>query len=88
MKDEDIRARLREAFRTFALPRALPSAAAGEEVVVFGGGRNQPCSICGEIISETAEDSFEFRYPDGRAVVFHDRWEYLWEQERFPPSQR
>jgi hypothetical protein len=43
---------------------------------VFGGGPNQPCSICGEIVPETAEDSFEFRYPDGRIVVFHDRCEF------------
>lgn len=86
MHDDEIRMRLREAFRTFALPRALPSSAAGEEVVVFGSGRNQPCSVSGEIIPETAEDSFEFRYPDGRVVVFHDPCEYLWEQERFMPT--
>jgi hypothetical protein len=73
MRDEEIRARLREAFRTFALPRALPFSAAGEEVIVFGSGRNHPCSVGGEIIPETAEDSFEFRYPDGRVVVLHDR---------------
>lgn len=88
MHDEEIRMRLCEAFRTFALPHALPSSAAGEEVVVFCSGRNQPCSVCGEIIPETAEDSFEFRYPDGRLVDSMNRCEYLWEQERFMPTPR
>ena len=80
--DAEIRAKLREAFRTFTLPRTMPTPGAALQVIVIDGGRNRPCSVCGEIIPSTAEGSLAFTYPDGRVVFFHERCEQLWQEER------
>lgn len=83
MTDDQVREKLREAFRTFSLPRTMPSPHLnGNKAITIDGGRGRLCSACGEIIPSTAERSFEFRYADGRAFTFHDRCEQLWQEER------
>jgi hypothetical protein len=90
VNDDQVRAKLREAFRTFTLPRMMPTPvpAQGFETITINGGRGRLCSACGEIISGTAEGSFEFRYPYGRAVAFHGRCEQLWQEERHEVRRR
>ncbi len=46
MNDDQIRERLREAFRTFALPRMMPTPvpAQGFETITIDGGRGRLCS--------------------------------------------
>ena len=84
MNDDQVREKLREAFRTFTLPRMMPPLvpAQGFETIMISGGQGRLCSVCGEIIPSTAEDSFEFRYPYGRVVTLHGRCEQLWQEER------
>jgi hypothetical protein len=87
--DAEIRSKLREAFRTFALPRTMPTAGTdGHEVIAVNGGRNKPCSVCGEAIPSTAEGSLALTYPGGRRFYFHERCAQLWEQERYRPVER
>ncbi len=93
MDDHAIREKLREAFRTFALPRMMPTPLPvpeleGFEAITLNGGRGRLCSACGEIIPITADGSFEFKYPDGRVLAFHERCEQLWEEERHHPRRR
>jgi hypothetical protein len=91
VNDDQVRAKLREAFRTFHAPAhdADPSSRAqGFETITINGGRGRLCSACGEIISGTAEGSFEFRYPYGRVVAFHGRCEQLWQEERHEVRRR
>jgi len=89
VNDDQVREKLREAFRTFSLPRTLPSPHLnGDEALTVNGGRGRLCSACGEIIPMTAEGSFEFRYPDGRVFTFHGRCEQLWEEERHQVRRR
>jgi len=78
--DDQVREKLREAFRTFALPRVMPTP--GFEAVTINGGRDRLCSICGEFIPSDAEGSFAFKYPDSRVLTFHERCEQLWQEER------
>jgi hypothetical protein len=83
VNDDQVREKLREAFRTFSLPRTLPSPHLnGNEAITINGGRGRLCSVCGELIPGNAEGSFEFKYPDGRVLTFHARCEELWQQER------
>ena len=87
MDDNQVRAKLRDAFRRFALPRTMPGAhpvpkPEGFEAITITGGRGRLCSVCGEIIPGNAEGSFEFKYPDGRVLTFHGRCEELWQEER------
>ena len=87
MTDDQVREKLREAFRRFALPRTMPGALPvpkpeGFEAITLNGGRGRPCSVCGETIPGDAEGSFEFKYPDGHALTFHGRCEQLWQEER------
>jgi hypothetical protein len=87
VNDDQVREKLREAFRTFALPRVMPTPVPapqleGFEAITINGGRGRRCSACGEFIPSTAEGSFEFKYPDGRRFAFHDRCEQLWQEER------
>ena len=87
MNDDQVREKLREAFRRFALPRTMPGALPvpkpeGFEAITINGGRGRPCSVCGETIPGNAEGSFEFQYPDGRVLTFHGRCEQLWQEER------
>lgn len=87
MNDDQIREKLREAFRTFTLPRMMPTPlpvphSEDAEAITINGGRGRLCSGCGEIIPSTAEGSFEFRYPAGRVFTFHSRCEQLWQEER------
>ena len=50
MNDDQVREKLREAFRTFSLPRTLPSPHLnGDEAITINGGRGRLCSVCGEI---------------------------------------
>jgi hypothetical protein len=89
--DAEIRAKLREAFRTFTLPRTMPAVGSNShEVIEVNGGRNRTCSACGEVISGTAEGSLAYNYPEGRMVYFHERCEQLWQEERHarPPDAR
>jgi hypothetical protein len=87
VNDDQVREKLREAFRTFALPRSMPTPQ-GFETITINGGRGRLCSICGEMIPSTAEDSFELRYPDGRVFTFHGRCEQLWQEERHQVRRR
>ena len=87
MNDDQVREKLREAFRTSALPRTMPTPVPaprleGFEAITINGGRGRLCSVCGEFIPSTAEGSFAFRYPDGRVLTFHGRCEQLWREER------
>lgn len=83
MTDDQVREKLREAFRTLSLPRAMPSPHLnGDKAITINGGRGRVCSACGEIIPGTGARSFEFRYADGRVLTFHRRCEQLWQEER------
>lgn len=87
MTDDQVREKLREAFRTFSLPRVMSGAIPvpkpeGFEAIMINGGRGRLCSVCGELIPSDAEGSFAFQYPDGRVFTFHDRCEQLWQEER------
>jgi hypothetical protein len=68
--DDQIREKLREAFRTFALPRVMPTplpvpAQEDFEAITINGGRGRLYSVCDEFIPSSAEGSFAFKYPDG-----------------------
>jgi hypothetical protein len=72
--DDQIREKLREAFRRFALPRTMPGVypvpkPEGFEAITINGGRGRLCSVCGELIPGNADGSFEFKYPDGRVLT-------------------
>lgn len=83
VNDDQVREKLREAFRTFSLPRTLPSPHLnGDEAITINGGRGRLCSVCGEIIPGDAEGSLAFQYPDNRVLTFHERCEQLWQEER------
>ena len=86
MNDDQVREKLREAFRTFSLPRTMPTAGFG--AITINGGRGRLCSICGEVIPGTADSSLEFKYPDGRRFAFRERCEELWQQERHQVRRR
>jgi hypothetical protein len=76
MKDDEIRARLRDEFRAARLPRSMPSSPAGElqgrETIIVNGGRGQQCSACAEMISASEQGSIEYRYPT-QTTRFHPR---------------
>jgi hypothetical protein len=93
VNDDQVREKLREAFRTFALRRSMPTPVPapqleGLETITINGGRGRLCSACGEMIPSAAEGSFEFRYPDGRVFTFHGRCEQLWQEERHQVRRR
>jgi len=93
VNDDQVREALREAFRTFSLPRMMPMLhpvpkPEGFEAITINGGRGRLCSVCRELIPTTAEGSFQFAYPDGRVLTFHDRCEQLWQEERHEVRRR
>lgn len=90
LDDSQIRAKLREAFRTFALPRTMPKVGGNdEEMIQVDGGRGRMCSVCGELIPTTAVGSRAFTYLGRRVIFMHERCWQLWDEERYmPPGPR
>lgn len=90
MTDEEIIAKLHEAFRA-GLPRSMPSAPQGEllgrETIIINGGRGQRCSACTEMIGSADEGSIEYYYPT-MVVRLHRHCNDLWMVEREKPVRR
>ena len=70
MNDDQVREKLREAFRTLSLPRTLPSPHLnGDEAITINGGRGRLCSVCGEIIPSNAGRAMNRRFRGVRSRV-------------------
>jgi hypothetical protein len=87
VNDDQVRAKLRDAFRRFALPRTMPGVypvpkPEGFEAITINGGRGRLCSVCDKIIPGNADGSFEFKHTDGRVLTFRAHCEELWQEER------
>lgn len=93
MDDNAIREKLAEKFRTHVLPRSMPNALHSstlegfEAMVEIDGGAGHRCCVCDEMITQTDEGAWQFRYPD-RSYAFHQRCEQLWQEERHKPLPR
>lgn len=93
MDDSRIREKLAAKFRTGELPRSMPSALhpstlEGYEAIEINVGRGKRCCVCDEMITLADKGSMEFKYPDGRSFVFHQRCEQVWQEERQKPLPR
>ena len=86
MKQDEIRARIRERLKAGTLPRNLPPATRlqpGEVLqqahIQVGLVKGRPCSAC------DAEGPYiTYKYPD-REIRFHQECQRIWDEERGRP---
>lgn len=83
MKQDEIRAKIRERLKTGALPRHHPPAAllkSGEVPqqphIQVGLVTTYPCSAC-----DGEQPHITYKYPDGE-IRFHQECERIWDEER------
>ncbi len=84
MREEELRARIRELLRSGELPRALPAAqkvvpGSPSRIAQIQVGRvaGAACLACGE-----PDPMVTYSYPDGRVVRLHAACDAVWQQER------